>query len=242
MLYVFAILIAPAPEPEISGIHQPIAYIQVGKLIAAIEPGLDIEALKQSGEAELIAAVVQHDRIMVELFTQQTLLPLRFGTAFVSEAALRDYLQANQAKLSDRLVQLSGYSEYLLKGQVAPPESKPNPNLKGRDYLLAKKQQYDQLQQAQQDQKQQRSQLINLVRSHTDLANPENPRDQQEQSDRDYLQIATPQEAEDLRLYLLLSKPQAEQINQALAQWQENHSAWRLTLSPPLPPYHFAEA
>ncbi|AFY69671.1 Gas vesicle synthesis GvpLGvpF [Thalassoporum mexicanum PCC 7367] len=226
MLYVFSILTAPAPEQEIIGINQPIAYIQVDNLVAAYEPELDIEMLKQSGEAELIAAIVQHDRVICELFTQQTLLPLRFGTAFVSEAALKEYLQANQAKLSDRLNQISGYGEYLLKGQVAQPEIKPDPNLKGRDYLLAKKQQYADLQQAQQDQKQQQAQLVELLRSHTD---------------QNHIQIATPQEAEDLRIFLLLTSAQAEQLNQVIAQWQGDYRSWRLELGSLLPPYHFAE-
>jgi hypothetical protein len=236
MLYVFAILAAPAPDQEITGINKPIAYIQVDNLLAAYEPDIDIEALKRSEQAELLAVIVQHDRITAELFAQQTLLPLRFGTAFVSEAALRNYLQDSQAQLSDRLNQLSGYGEYLLKGQLEQAEVKPDTNLKGREYLLAKKQQYEDLQQAQQRQKEQQSQLIELLRSHTSQL------DQDEQGDRDYLQIATTQEAEDLRVYLLLTQTQAEQLNLALQQWLEDYPAWQLTLSEPLPPYHFAEA
>jgi hypothetical protein len=235
MLYVFAILAAPAPAQEITGINKSIAYIQVDNLLAAYEPDIDIEALKRSEQAELLAVIVQHDRITAELFAQQTLLPLRFGTAFVSEAALRDYLQNSQSRLSDRLNQLSGYGEYLLKGQLEQAEVKPDTNLKGREYLLAKKQQYEDLQQAQQRQKEQQSQLIELLRSHTSQSN------QDQQSDRDYLQIATPQEAEDLRVYLLLTQTQAEQLNQTLQQWQVDFPAWQLTLSEPLPPYHFAE-
>jgi hypothetical protein len=231
MLYVFAILVAPAPEQEIVGTNKAIDYIQVDNLVAAYEPGLDITAIKQSEQAELLAVIVQHDRVMAELFAQQTLLPLRFGTAFVSEAALREYLQADQKKLSDRLGQLSGYGEYLLKGWVMQPETKPAANLKGRDYLLAKKQQYEDLQKAQQQQKDQQSQLIELLRSHTD---------QNQHGDREYLQIATPQAAEDLRVYLLLTSAQAEQLNQALQKWQDEHRSWRSELGQPLPPYHFA--
>ena len=91
MLYTFAILLAPLPEATPLGINgKPIQYLSRDRLVAMIEPDVDIEGLKLLPEQELMQAIIHHDRLVCELFEQRTLLPLRFGTAFVSIAALEN--------------------------------------------------------------------------------------------------------------------------------------------------------
>ena len=54
MLYTFAILLAPMPNDRPLGITgKPIEYLQCDRLIAAIEPDIDIEALStEAGKKE----------------------------------------------------------------------------------------------------------------------------------------------------------------------------------------------
>ncbi|MEI6065558.1 MAG: hypothetical protein WCQ26_13270, partial [Pseudanabaena sp. ELA748] len=71
MIYTFAILLAPVPEQIPLGITgKPIQYLQTDRLIAAIETDVDIEALKLLPEQSLMQAIVQHDRLICELFNQ----------------------------------------------------------------------------------------------------------------------------------------------------------------------------
>jgi len=76
------------------------------------------------------------------LFNSRTLLPLRFGTAFVSIDALESYLQTEGERLCASLQRLDGYAEYLITGNAASPKLEMATNLTGKDYLLAKRSQY----------------------------------------------------------------------------------------------------
>ncbi|MEE3717533.1 GvpL/GvpF family gas vesicle protein [Tumidithrix elongata RA019] len=224
MLYAFAILAAPIPTMSLLGIEgKPIACIQAGELVIALDPNLNVEALKETTEEILLQAVLQHDRVICELYSQHNLLPLRFGTAFVSEAALREYLIVNQQELSDRLRGLEGYAEYLLKGKANLPKPEMNGNLKGRDYLLAKREQYLQQQQVQVQLQSEVQELYGFMQQTSRVA----PK--------------LIQEAEEAKAHLLLTPLQAEQLSQFLQTWQLLHSHWQFEMSDALPPYHFAE-
>jgi hypothetical protein len=62
MLYTFVILLAPAPDDLPLGIFgNPIQYLQCDRLIAAIEPDVDIEALKLLPEQSLMQAIVNQN-------------------------------------------------------------------------------------------------------------------------------------------------------------------------------------
>ncbi|CAN1209037.1 Gas vesicle synthesis GvpLGvpF [Tumidithrix helvetica PCC 7403] len=224
MLYAFAILAVPIPTIQPLGIEgKPVTFIQVGELVVVVEPNLNVEALKETTEEILLQAVLQHDRVICELYSQHNLLPLRFGTAFVSESALREYLIANQQELSDRLRSLEGYAEYLLKGKANFPKPEINGNLKGKEYLMAKREQYLQQQQVQVQLQSEVQELYGLI-PQTSRAAPK-----------------LIQEAEETKAHLLLTPLQAEQLSQFLQTWQSLHSHWRFELSDALPPYHFAE-
>ena len=234
MIYTFAILLAPAPsELPLGIVGNPIQYLQCDRLIAAIELDVDIEALKLLPEQSLMQAIIQHDRLICELFNQRTLLPLRFGTAFVSIKALETYLQEENERLLASLQRLDGYAEFLITGSAIAPKAETATNLKGKDYLLAKRSQYLQ-------QEQWRSQLQqevldyrqtitdNLNNLNTDTYKPE-------------FQHVETQGSEDVRVYALLPRSQVEFLQQALRSWQEQHSHWQIAWSQPLPPYHFLD-
>ncbi|PZO35990.1 MAG: hypothetical protein DCF19_22560 [Pseudanabaena frigida] len=229
MIYTFAILLAPAPANLPLGITgKPIQYLRSDRLIAAIEPDVDIEALKLLPEQSLMQAIVHHDRLICELFNNRTLLPLRFGTAFVSISALETYLQEENEKLLASLQRLDGYAEFLITGSAIAPKSEVATDLRGKDYLLAKRSQYLQ-------QEQWRSQLQQEVLAYRqtitdnlnlDLYKPE-------------FQHVETQGSEDVRVYALLPRSQVAQLQQALRSWEDQHSHWQISWSDALPPYHF---
>ncbi|MCY7331764.1 MAG: GvpL/GvpF family gas vesicle protein [Pseudanabaena sp. CAN_BIN31] len=229
MIYTFAILLAPAPEDLPLGLTgKPIQYLQSDRLIAAIEPDVDIEALKLLPEQSLMQAIVHHDRLICDLFNDRTLLPLRFGTAFVSIEALETYLEAESEKLFASLERLDGYAEFLITGSAIASKVEAAANLKGKDYLLAKRSQYLQ-------QEQWRSQLQEEVITYrqviTDNLNSEIYKPE--------FQHVETQGSEDVRVYALLPRSQVEQLQITLRSWEAEHSHWQIAWSQALPPYHF---
>ncbi len=234
MIYTFAILLAPAPSDLPLGLTgKPIQYLQSDRLIAAIEPDVDIEALKLLPEQSLMQAIVHHDRLICNLFSDRTLLPLRFGTAFVSIQALETYLEAESAKLFASLERLDGYAEFLITGSAIAPKVEASANLKGKDYLLAKRSQYLQ-------QEQWRSQLQEEVITYrqviTDYLNSANLNSE---SYKPEFQHVETQGSEDVRVYALLPRSQVEQLQITLRSWEGSHSHWQISWSQALPPYHF---
>ncbi|MBD2188855.1 GvpL/GvpF family gas vesicle protein [Pseudanabaena mucicola] len=229
MIYTFAILLAPAPDDLPLGITgKPIQYLNCDRIIAAIEPDVDIEALKLLPEQSLMQAIIQHDRLICELFEHRTLLPLRFGTAFVSISALEAYLQTEQERLVASLKRLDGYAEFLITGSATTPKAEAVSNLKGKDYLLAKRSQYLQ-------QEQLRSQLQQEVLDYRQtITNSLNPALYKPE-----FQHVETQGSEDVRVYALLPRSQVEFLQESLRSWEEQHSHWQISWSNALPPYHF---
>lgn len=229
MIYTFAILLAPEPADLPLGITgKSIQYLLCDRLIAAIESDIDVEALNHLPEQALMQAIVQHDRLICELFAERSLLPLRFGTAFVSINALETYLQEKQEKLLASLSRLDGYAEFLITGSAIAPKAEVETNLKGKNYLLAKRSQYLQ-------QEQWRSQLQTEVLNYretliTSLSS--------ETYKPEFLQVET-QGSENVRVYALLPRSQIESLQQTTRSWEEKHSHWQIQWSQPLPPYHF---
>ena len=233
MIYTYAILLAPAPSDLPLGITgKPIEYLQGDRLIAVIESDIDVEALNHLPEQALMQAIVQHDRLICELFAERSLLPLRFGTAFVSIDALETYLQEEQEKLLASLSRLNGYAEFLITGAAIAPKAEVETNLKGKNYLLAKRSQYLQ-------QEQWRLQLQTEVLDYRQwLINSLNSEADSKTYKPEFQQVET-QGSEDVRVYGLLPRSQVEMLQQVTRSWQEQNSHWQILWSPALPPYHF---
>jgi hypothetical protein len=223
MIYAIAILLNSAiTQTKLVAVMGTIEYIQCDRLIMVVIRGLDIEQLKSSGEEILIRAVVEHDRLICELFTINTLLPLRFGTAFKSQILLEEYLRSNYSELITKLEKLQGYSEYLLTLILEPDlKLEQAQNLKGKDYLLAKRSHYL-AEQARRSQQQQECQDLMAL-----LPSPQ--------------QVVTPQLGEFLRAYFLANLLEMDELGGVVSKWQSEYSHWQLELSNPLPPYHFCD-
>ncbi|MFN3925861.1 MAG: GvpL/GvpF family gas vesicle protein [Pseudanabaenaceae cyanobacterium] len=221
MLYTYAILLADAvPIPPLLGISgQPIHAIGTNELTAVVSGGINISSLRALPEPELIKAVLTHDQIICALFAHHTLLPLRFGTGFISENAVTSYLQSNQAHLLTQLRSLVGKAEYLLqitaKSLVIDKPTAPT----GTAYLLAKKQQYQQQEQYKLLLEAERSAWLEHLQ--TWLTAQQIP-----------YEIAT---TDPLKIYFLMT---ADQLTE-LPLHQLSSARWTWQISPPTPPYHF---
>ncbi|MBF2083222.1 GvpL/GvpF family gas vesicle protein [Thermoleptolyngbya sp. C42_A2020_037] len=191
---------------------------------AVVEPGLDLAMLEQSDE-RLMRAVLHHDQVIREVFEQVPVLPLRFGTQFVSQEKLLEHLHVNAAAYQATLTRLVGQAEYTLKLSPRSPESSaPSPLATagtGRDYFLAKKQQFQQQLDRQQ---QQQAELLKL----------------KEAIAQDYpaLQIDAPRDGIE-RLHLLVKRTDEALLHESLEEWRSRCPGWQMALSEALPPYHF---
>ncbi len=222
-MYVYALLRADA-EPIVlpPGWQAPLVLIKVGALAAIAEPGLTADGLP-TAEAPLIQAVLHHDRVVCEIFEQTTVLPLRFGRCFVSEASLRQYLQTQAALHLQQLDALTGLAEYTIKLKpITPPVNEPElpSTIGGRQYFLAKKQRYQTLQQQQAQQQSERQALLSAIAQTFPYVLPD-----------------TEAEAANT-IHILASRPPSDW--QAIWQtWQDQCPHWQLSYEGPLPPYHF---
>ncbi len=130
----------------IAGISAELIYLESGDLVAIVEPGFPVQACAASEQA-LIDAIVVHDRVLLSAFAVTTVLPLRFGTEFATDAALLDHLQNQQQHYLAALTALQGKAEMSLKLSAKLPESELiSASLKGREYFQAKKEQSQQQQ------------------------------------------------------------------------------------------------
>lgn len=223
MLYVYAF----CPKPSISltlpaGItHATVQVITGEKLAAIAEPDIDVAQIKDDDQ-QLMGAILAHDHVLVQLFDQTALLPLRFGTQFQNTASLETYLRTHQDTHLQTLATLADRAEYLVK--LIPHAYSPMPvdeQLKGREYFLAKKKR---LQAQTQFQTQQTSELQQFV-GHLEAIPIQ------------YLE-GSPQE-EQVRFHILADRD-ATALQSHLKTWQQQLPSWEISLSDPLPPYHFA--
>jgi Gas vesicle synthesis protein GvpL/GvpF len=105
-----------------SGIAGSLKVLQVDNLAALVEPNLVFEEVQTSDE-QLVRAALAHDRVIRELFQQTPVLPLRFGTRFVSQQGLLEHLEVHQVEYSQKLADVRGKAEYFLKVvPIASPE------------------------------------------------------------------------------------------------------------------------
>jgi Gas vesicle synthesis protein GvpL/GvpF len=221
-MYTYAFFKTPAiPLNVLPGIEGEVQVVNRGSLSALVEPDLDLEAV-QKDDNQLVQAVLTHDRMICELFWQTTILPLRFGTFFISLDSLLDHLESNQATYLAKLSQLEGKAEYRLTLTPLEVSEVPIPSdLKGKQYFLAKKQQYE-TQQALQNQ--QTAELQDLMAAIAQCY-----------PDR----ILTEAKGGVEKLYLLADRQQEATLYDRLQNWQNQSSQWELMLGEALPPYHF---
>ena len=142
-IYVYGLIKLPESDFVLpTGIKGELEVVAVADVAAVVERGIVLEEIQQN-EEDLLQAVLCHDRVICELFGQAVVLPLRFGSSFVSVEVLVSHLQARQDEYYQKLSFLGGKGEFLLK--MVPMEAKPMPisaEARGKEYFLAKKQRY----------------------------------------------------------------------------------------------------
>jgi hypothetical protein len=221
-MYTYAFLShsdIPLSLPE--GISGSLQLVTVDGLAALVEPDLMPDALQTSDDV-LVQAVLCHDQVIREVFEQATVLPLRFGTCFVSRQGLVEHLGSHSAEYLRKLTKLKGQAEYLLK--LAPldmPNASLQAELRGKHYFLAKKQQYQTQIEWQQYQQAQLAKLLDTIA----LRFPN----------------WTQTEASDgiERIYILSSRQDEILLYDWVKTWQSMCPQWELSLGQALPPYHF---
>ncbi|MEO0456422.1 MAG: GvpL/GvpF family gas vesicle protein [Cyanobacteria bacterium P01_A01_bin.114] len=207
-----------------AGLNRPVQMISEADIGAAVEIDIDLTAMQQD-DAQLVAGVVNHDRVICDLFEMTTLLPLRFGTQFLSEAALRSHLHNNAVQYRQRLQCLANQVEVCLR---LTPITRSTPSVdravKGHDRFFAQRQRLQARAAHQQCQQEQLSQLqlkIAHVCPH-------------------FTQETAPDSIEQ-KIYLLMASDQLPDLRAHLTAWQTHYSLWKITASEALPPYHFVQ-
>ncbi|MDX2241280.1 MAG: GvpL/GvpF family gas vesicle protein [Leptolyngbyaceae cyanobacterium bins.302] len=217
-MHVYAILHRSAALTLPEGVLSPLQSVVEGQLAAVVEPDLALVELQQD-DAGLLQAVLAHDRVIRELFAQTTVLPLRFNTFPALNELIAD-LQTNQKTYLNQLAQLDGQAEFTLKlSPVEISEGSIAPNLKGKEYFLAKKQHY----QEQQRQEELRVQEFNLI---------------VQAIVQQYLAVAQP---DSNQICILAQKQQYDGLQRQITDLQEQMNYWELHLGDALPPFHFVQ-
>ncbi len=226
-MYTYAFLLPPAHPLQLPvGIEHPIQLVGTAQLVAAIEPELTEARINeiQNNDQLLMQAILNHDRVLRELFQQATILPLRFGTRFASLQSILTHLEATEATYLAILNQFHGKAEYALKClPIELPDSSLSPDLKGKEYFLAKKQQYQAQVEYQNRQREELNQLLHqIAQTYPRFASNKN-------------------QSSGETIYLLVDRDQAETLTQQVQNWQQQFEFWTIHLSDGLPPYHFLE-
>lgn len=241
VLYTYAFFAVPPQETatrlnQIKGLAEAIQVFapEHSPIAAAIEPLEDLADLESSDET-LLRSALRHDHVICQLFSQLHVLPLRFGTCFVSPDKLQAHLLERQADYQQTLASIRGRAEYLLKAFVSEPEglggveegvsnTGTTPPHSGTAYLLARKRAFLRQQQWNDQIQQEIEQIQQLWPQHW----PCHP--------------SPPQTDEHLRQYFLLSHEDSQQALDQSQIWVEAHPHWRLEWSTALPPYHFVQS
>ncbi|MCM0589528.1 MAG: GvpL/GvpF family gas vesicle protein [Gloeotrichia echinulata IR180] len=221
-IYTYAFVKTPDfPLDLPDGNTGQVRLINGGGISAIVESGTTIESVQKNDE-EVIKMVLAHDRVICELFDQITVLPLRFGTYFISQEALLDHIETNAKEYQEKINQFHGKNEYLLK---LIPRTLPEPVKAsvagGRDYFLAKKQYYENQKIFQIAQADEKYSLIHLI---TELYKSS---------------VIVQHQAEEVRIYLLVSYQDKSLLSKQFLTWQEACPRWDLFLGEGLPPYQF---
>ncbi len=201
---------------------QEVELIGSENLAAVAEADISIEAIQETDE-QLLEAVLTHDRVVREIFEQTSLLPLRFGNAFTTVENIINHLQEYEKKYLVNLAKLAEKVEYTMNfSPISNPGNFEVGDARGKAYLLAKKQRFKQQQAFQIEQRQQWENICQSILQEY----PESL-------------CRSTTEGDVKQVHLLTDRQAKVLIIEQLVTWQANCSTWQITLSEPLPPYHF---
>lgn len=221
-LYTYAFLNTPDfPLNLPYGNFGHVVLINGVNISAIIEPEIPLDSYENNDE-QVIKMIVEHDRVICELFRQTTILPLRFGTYFHSQETLINHIDTHAQEYLEKLKIIQNKDEYTLKliPQVLTEPVKLSVG-SGRDYFLAKKQYFETKKNFSTVQNQEKTHLINLITENYQSS------------------VIVQQLAEETRLYLLVNRHEEALLLEQVLSWQKSCPSWNLILGEPLPPYHF---
>lgn len=97
----------------------PVQVLGTGpvRLLASRAPE-GIEDLATAAPDEAVAAVLQHDEVLVELATDRTVVPARFGTLLADDDAVGQLLADPDGRLAARLERVAGATEWVVSVSV----------------------------------------------------------------------------------------------------------------------------
>jgi hypothetical protein len=224
-MYIYVFFATPqTPLTLPAGLTAESELISQDGISVLVEPKLTPEHLRDGTDQFQLQAILWHDHVTQMMFQQTTVLPVPFGTFLVSRDALLAHLTNKASDYLQTLTRLQGKAEYTLKlipvdtEAIAP--SIPQ-EVTGKDYFLAKKQRYQAQSQLKQQQQENFQTLLQAIA--TTIPDHQHP---------------TPQDGQE-RIHLLCDRHQSAELEILVQQWQATCPTWTLTLSDPLPPYHF---
>ncbi len=222
-IYTYAFLNTPTsdvylnlPKGNVAQVH----LINGTSISAIVEPEISSNSF-QNDDEQTIQMVLAHDRVIRELFQQTTVLPLRFGTYFNSAANLLNHIESHTQEYQDKLDSIQGKEEYTLKLIPQSFKEAPKPSGgSGRNYFLAKKENYENQKKFNNAQSEEKYSLLNSIT-------------QIYQSS-----MIVEQHPEEVRLYILVNRDEKVLLSEQFLTWQKACPRWNLILGEPLPPYH----
>lgn len=220
-IYVYGLIKLPESDFVLPiGMKSGLEIVAFEDVAAVVERGIVLEEI-QHREEDLLQAVLCHDRVIFELFSQTAVLPLRFGSSFVSLEAIRSHLQVRREEYSRKLRFLVGKAEFLLK--MVPVEAKPasiSTEARGKEYFLAKKQRYQSSQVFLEEQAKQLEAVLRLIAGF-------------------YPQMMrSPAQGKFERIYLLVNLNEELLLKQRVEELQQQCNYWELNLGEAMPAYH----
>lgn len=220
-IYIYAILLSPANNLDLpKGIKNLVELVVCEDIVAVIERGISSKDL-QEPEDILLSSVISHDRVIQKIFSQISLIPLRFGTIFISISSLLNNLKNNQIQYLQELNKINDKVEHTMKFLPIVFESNnlKDENTKGKNYLLAKKKSYQLQQNFKLEQEKQWQVIKNAIY-------------------QKLLNKVVIEETEEIKKIFLLTNKNTN-INNLITFEQELSQYWEIIISQPLPCYHF---
>ena len=217
MIWVYALCEAPdRPPPRRRGLAQaPLEGIAAGRVLAVVsrhshapgEPALD--------------ALWAHERVIERLMADRAVLPMRFGTKFPDDAALRAAVEAREGAVLAALEHVRGRLELgvrVMRSAGSDGDEPAPPPRDGREYLLAR--------------------LAGSRRAEAAAAELHDPLAALAVSAR---RRSTQAPDEVLRAAYLVDRGQVGLFRATVERLQRDHEDVALLLTGPWPPFSFAE-
>ncbi|OCQ99694.1 gas vesicle protein [Oscillatoriales cyanobacterium USR001] len=221
-LHIYALLKTPTEPLELpNGIAGKVQIFSGDRISAIIEPEISVESWETDSD-RLMHAVLAHDRVICQVFRQTSVLPLRFGTYFASTESLQTHLKSQNQQYLEKLEKLDGKAEYIFNfTPILPPEEPLPSETGGRQYFLAKKQRYQQIQDFQDTQNLEWANAVEFATTNYQSA------------------IVEPTSEREGKIYTLLNLQDETLLLELYHTFQQNCPHWEVQLGEALPPYHF---